>query len=45
MKALSEYSDEWKTLVELTFKPKCEVYGYCTETKTCGRKPYKSSIC
>ena len=39
MQALSEYSDEWKILVEKFFKPKCEVCGFCTEKKSCGRKP------
>lgn len=37
--ALREYSDEWKVLTEHLFKPKCEIYGYCDETKSCGRKP------
>ncbi len=37
-KALSEYSEEWKYLVEHYFMPKCELYGYCTEAKSCGRK-------
>lgn len=37
--ALSEYSDEWKTLAETYFVPKCEVAGFCTETYCCGRKP------
>lgn len=41
-KALSEYSEEWKFLVERYFVPKCEVSGYCTERKSCGRKPYRS---
>lgn len=40
-KALSEYSEEWKYLVEHYFKPKCEVYGYCTEKKPCPRNPKK----
>lgn len=40
-KALSEYSDEWKYLVDNYFMPKCEVSGYCTEKKSCGRKPKK----
>lgn len=40
-KALSEYSDEWKYLVENHFKPKCELCGFCTEKKSCGRKPKK----
>lgn len=39
MKALSEYSEEWKYLVETYFKPKCELYGYCIEHNSCGRKP------
>lgn len=37
---LSNYSDEWRKVVDLTFKPKCEVRGYCVEKKSCGRKPY-----
>ena len=36
--ALSEYSDEWKYLVDNYFMPKCDLYGYCTENKSCGRK-------
>ena len=36
--ALSEYSDEWKYLVENYFMPKCDKYGYCMESKSCGRK-------
>lgn len=43
MKALSEYSEEWKYLVETYFKPKCELYGYCSEHNSCGRKPKNSS--
>lgn len=41
MEALSNYSEEWKYLVDNYFKPKCEVKGYCTEKKCCGRMPYK----
>ncbi len=37
---LSNYSDEWSKVVDLTFKPKCEVRGYCVEKKSCGRKPH-----
>lgn len=40
-KALSEYSEEWKYLVDNYLMPKCEMYGYCTEKKSCGRKPRK----
>lgn len=39
--ALREYSDEWKILVDHLFKPKCEIFGYCNETKSCGLKPRK----
>lgn len=38
-KALSDYSEEWKYLVDHYFMPKCEVSGFCTERKSCGRKP------
>lgn len=41
MKGLSEYSEEWKYLVDNYFVPKCEVCGFCTEKKSCGRKPAK----
>lgn len=37
--ALSKYSDEWKYLVDDYFKPKCEKVGFCSEKKSCGRKP------
>ncbi|MCD8118962.1 MAG: FAD-dependent thymidylate synthase [Lachnospiraceae bacterium] len=40
--ALSDYSEEWKYLVEHYFVPKCELTGYCTEKFTCGRKPKKT---
>ena len=40
-KALSDYSEEWKYLVDHYFMPKCEVSGFCTERKNCGRKPKK----
>lgn len=35
--ALEDYSDEWKTVIEMTFKPKCELNGQCPETHSCGR--------
>ena len=38
-KALSDYSEEWKWVVENLFLPKCEVAGKCTEKKSCGRYP------
>ena len=37
--ALSEYSDEWKQIVELEFYPKCEKLGWCPESKGCGKYP------
>lgn len=37
--ALKAYSEEWAYLVDNYFMPKCEVSGYCTERKSCGRKP------
>ena len=40
-KALGDYSEEWRYLVEHFFMPKCEVSGFCTERKSCGRKPKK----
>lgn len=39
--ALSEYSEQWALLVDMYLKPKCEKVGYCTEAKSCGRKPKK----
>lgn len=42
MKALSEYSSEWKEIVDKEFKPKCELLGYCTEHNSCGRKGGKN---
>lgn len=39
--ALSEYSEEWKYLVENYFMPKCDINGFCTERFSCGRKPKK----
>ncbi len=41
VKALGEYSEEWKYLTEKYFVPKCEVAGFCTEARCCGRKPRK----
>jgi thymidylate synthase (FAD) len=41
MKALSEYSPQWKFIVDNYMKPKCDVYGYCTEHNSCGRKEKK----
>lgn len=35
--ALSNYSEEWKTLIDMTFMPKCEWLNHCPETRSCGR--------
>lgn len=40
-KALYEYSDEWKWLVDKCFMPKCEYFGFCKEAKSCGLRPKK----
>lgn len=46
IKALSSYSNEWKTICDKLFVPKCEKYKFinsnfcfCTEAKGCGRHP------
>ncbi len=36
-KALSDYSPEWKYIVDNYFMPKCEWLGKCTEAHGCGR--------
>lgn len=36
--ALSEYSEEWKEIIQLEFKPKCQVLGYCNEKNSCRKK-------
>lgn len=38
---LSEYSEEWKLIVDNYFEPKCELLGYCPEKFSCGRYPQK----
>lgn len=40
-KALSEYSEEWKHIIDSQMMPKCELLGYCPERYSCGRKPKK----
>lgn len=39
MNALRNYDDEWKYVVDKYFIPKCEVCGFCIESKSCGRMP------
>lgn len=40
--ALEEYgsdSGEWTTIVMTQMRPKCKIYGYCTEKHSCGMMP------
>ena len=39
--ALSGYSEEWKWICDKLFVPKCDVTGFCTEKKCCGRRPQR----
>jgi thymidylate synthase (FAD) len=40
--ALAKYSEEWEILIDYDlFVPKCQVYGYCPEKNSCGRRPKK----
>ena len=41
---LSEVSDEWKFIVDEYFICKCDYYGFCTESKSCGRKPKREEV-
>lgn len=41
---LSEVSDEWKFIVDEYFICKCDYYGFCTENKSCGRKPKREEV-
>lgn len=36
---LSNYSEEWATIVDKFFMPKCEYLGYCPEKYSCGMMP------
>lgn len=40
--ALSAYSSEWEELCNMTMKCKCDVSGYCLESKSCGKYPKKN---
>lgn len=40
-KALRSYSTEWEYIIDNYFLPKCDLSGYCTEKKSCGRRPKK----
>jgi thymidylate synthase (FAD) len=39
--ALSNYSEEWKELLNTQFGAKCDFLGYCPESKGCGKYPFK----
>ena len=41
IKALSNYSEEWATLIPMIMMPKCEALGYCPERFSCGKKGKK----
>lgn len=41
---LSNYSPEWKELLDMQFGAKCEYLGYCPESKGCGRYPKKQEM-
>lgn len=43
-KVLSEYSEEWKQLVDVIMVPNCQKYLYCTEKFCCGAAPKKSEV-
>jgi thymidylate synthase (FAD) len=34
IRQLRKYSEEWETIINMCFHPKCEEYGYCTELKS-----------
>lgn len=38
---LYKISEEWKWIVDNLFIPKCDLFGYCPESKSCGREQKK----
>lgn len=42
--ALSEYSDEWKYIVDHHLMPKCKYMGFCKERYTCGMMPRRQVV-
>lgn len=38
IEALNNYSDEWKCITELLFKPQCKILGRCPEKNGCSKK-------
>lgn len=43
MSQLKAYSPEWEYLVDNYFLAKCDLTGFCTEAKCCGRRPKKEN--
>jgi len=39
--ALKAYSKEWEWIVDNLFKRKCDLFGFCSESKSCGYKKKK----
>ena len=42
--ALSEYSDEWKYIVDHYLMPKCKYMGFCKERYSCGMMPKRQVV-
>ena len=42
--ALSEYSGEWKYIVDNYLMPKCKYMGFCKERYTCGIMPRREVV-
>lgn len=42
--ALSEYSDEWRYIVDNYLMPKCKYMGFCKERYTCGMMPRREAV-
>lgn len=40
---LANYSEEWAILIPMIMMPKCEMLGYCPESRGCGRYPKKDN--
>lgn len=39
IKELNNYDEDYKYITDMYFSPKCDILGYCTESKSCGRWP------
>lgn len=40
--ALKAKDEEWAEIIDTYMKPKCDIYGYCPETFSCGKHPKKN---